>query len=836
MKASYRWLRELSKVDLSPPEMAETLTQAGLEVDSMRACGVDLDHVVVAEVRKVAPVPERNKLSSVVVFDGESERHVVCGAPNVPSPGGRVALARPGARLAGGLEIAERKVGGVLSSGMLASEDELAIGGEKSGILVLGATDRGRPGEKLADALRLEDWVLDIGVTPNRPDCLGHMGLARELAVAAGRPFSPPPVGSPRSILAESDAAAESATGIPLGVEAPGGQETLTLVDADPAFPVHVPVDIQDATRCPRYAAGVLHHVHVGTSPFWLRNRLFVLGIRSIDCVVDATNLVLLEYGHPIHAFDLSKAQGGRVVVRRARGGETLATLDGVDRPLTDDDLLICDAKHPLAVAGIMGGANSEVRSTTRAVLLEVAYFEPRGVRRTSRRLGLHTEASHRFERGVDPNAIPHVMKRAMSLIASLSSAGARSTAVDAYPLPQPSRQVGFSVGRASEVLGMELGQTECRRALEGLGFAIAPGEAQDWRVTVPTYRPDISRCEDLIEEVARIKGYDEVPHRLPPGLPGQRGWSRPGRLVRTIRRTASAQGLLETVNYAFVSGRDLERSRVSTDAVRLLNPLSDERDVMRTSLLPGLLANARRAERHQVRQTRLFEIARCFRPGAERLPVETNVLAVLMAGPRAAWVGDASAVDFYDVKGVLLSIVEQATGLELESVIDQALDGDAAYLHPSRRGRLVWQGESMGVLGEVHPDVTDTYGLVARAVYGEVDLDTLVRVALRRGAPQAVPLPRYPAVQRDLALVVDESRSSAEVVRVLLEAGQPLLEAVDIFDVYRGEPIPAGKRSLAYRLVYRDPDATLTDKRVDTLHKRVTDAARIKLDAQVRD
>ncbi|MFK7988269.1 MAG: phenylalanine--tRNA ligase subunit beta [Sandaracinaceae bacterium] len=835
MKASYNWLRELTGIDAAPEEVGARLTSLGLEVEDVERFGEGLDHVVIAEVRAVEKVPDKDKLNLVTVFDGEGERKVICGAPNVPQPGGRVVLAKPGAVLPGGFAIAERDVGGVTSSGMLCSETELGIGEGEAGILVLGSGEPGRAGQLAAEALKLQDCVFEIGLTPNRPDCLGHIGLARELALAFGQPFRMPKPGFPARLLAGTDRDEGPDELEVISTDTP--IDTLTLVDSRPAVPGIVPIEIEDAGRCPRYAGCVVQGVTVGPSPFWLRYRLFVLGVRSIDNVVDLTNLVLFETGHPIHAFDMAKLRGGKVTIRTARAGERMTTLDGIDRELTSDDLMICDAEGPIAVAGVMGGENSEIGKDTRDVLVEVAYFEPTSVRRTSRRMGLHTDASHRFERGVDPNAIPWVIRRTASLLSGMAGGASAPAARDIYPAPIGQRQVDYDPGHASRLIGIAISEAESRAALEGVGCSISPGETKGWRVSCPTWRPDLSRPEDLVEEIGRVKGFDSVPTELPRVSPSGRGLSPLLRTSRRLRESGAALGLLEAVNYAFVSRAEIERTRVDSNVIELANPLSDERCVMRTSLLPGLLSDVARAHRHQAGSVQVFELARVYLPAeGEALPREPARLGVALAGPRVDHIGEGPNQDFYDGKGMIESLIEGALGVAVEVHADDALDTDAPWLHPRRRARLSIAGRAVGSLGEVHPDITDAYGMDGRAVYAEVHVDVLVEVLDELGPAKAKPLPRFPAVSRDLSLIVDEAVEVGEVARVLGEASGELGEGVELFDVYRDATLGEGKKSLAYRIVYRDPSATLTDKRVEKAHRAVLKAAKQALSARVRE
>ncbi len=832
MLASHRWLVELSGVDASVDDIGDRLTRLGLEVEDTIRFGAGLDHVVVAEVRAVAPVPDKDKLSLVTVFDGEGERQVICGAPNVPAPGGRVVLAKPGAELPGGMAIAERKVGGVVSSGMLCSETELAIGAGTAGILVLGKGDPGRPGQLARDALGLEDAVYEIGLTPNRPDCLGHIGLAREVALAFGEPFRPPVPGFP-SRFVSTDAKLRGADELPFIDDAqPSAVDTLTLVGPRPDVPILVPITIEAPDRCPRYAGGVVQGVTVAPSPFWLRFRLHKLGVRAIDNVVDVTNLVLQELGHPIHAFDLARVRGPRVVVRLAAEGERMATLDGEERSFTADDLLICDGGGPVAVAGVMGGADSEIRKDTRDVLIEVAYFDPRSIRRTSRRLGLHTDSSHRFERGVDPHGVPWAMRRAASLISSLAGGAAAPTARDVYPTPIGERAIALRPTHVGRLLGLDVPEAKVRGALEAVGCAISPAEGEGWRVSAPTWRPDLGRPEDLIEEVARTIGYDAIPTELPRVLPSGRGLAPNLRAAWRLREAAADLGLLEAVNYSFVSRSDLEAARVPAEAVELANPLSEDRAVMRTSLLPGLLDAALRATRHQASTVALFELARVYVPSGQRLPTERLELAIALAGDRPGHVGADGSYDFYDAKGALASVVDAALGLSLETVRPDVLDPS---LHPRRSAEVRVAGARVGVIGEVHPDVTDALGLDLRVVYASVSLDALLEAAGARGVPQASGLPRFPSSSRDVAFTVPSELEAGAVEAALREVDEALLESVQLFDVYTGPGLADGSKSLAYRVVYRDPEATLTDKRVDKAHGRLVTSVCKRLGLEVR-
>lgn len=836
MKASHAWLKELSGVDASPSDIAERLTLAGVEVEAIAAHGDGLDRIVVAEVRGTRPHPTREKLTLVRVWNGREECEIVCGAPNVPGKGGRVVLAQLGALLPKsvvhprGLEIAPREVAGVASHGMLCSEAELGIGPDADGILVLDALASGKVGAAIADALALRDSIFDISLTPNRADCLGHIGIAREISLLFGQRFELPSLPPPQRVLSVDGHGVEGVTIPVLDTAESHPGDTLDLVQPSSGRPVTVPVTIASPERVSRYLALVLEVPGVEQAPFWMRYRLHVLGQRPIDAIVDTTNYVLLETGHPIHAFDLDAlaSTSGRptIVVRVARSGEKLVTLDSIERVLTEDDLVIADAEKALALAGVMGGKMSGVRQTTRSILLEVAHFDPRSVRRTSRRHGLHTEASHRFERGVDPSGLDRVMRRAAQLLCSAAGAASAPHGTDARARHVEPVQVILRRQHIDSLLGDHVEEVTSRKILAGVGCEIA-SSSDGFHVTVPTHRQDLTRPEDLIEEIARVRGYDRIPSRLAPRPPRADADESRFTILREVRHAAAAAGLWEAVNLAFVSRRELELAKAPPDLIELANPLSEERSVMRTSLVPGLLADVVRAQRHQANRVLLFEVGRTYHASASnvRRAEEQHVLALVLSGPRESWLGDADPFDFYDGKGIVQSIF-RAVGLRAETVRDDRLAMTAPWLHPRRGARLVVGERDVGVLGELHPEVVDAFEVMGRPVFGSIDLDALVELALRAGLPQARPLLKLPAVFRDLAVVVSEETMASDV-EAAIRAAAPLVERAQVFDVYRGKPVPSGQKSLAFRIAYRDADATLTDARVEEVHTKVVEIIR---------
>ncbi|MBM4357761.1 MAG: phenylalanine--tRNA ligase subunit beta [Deltaproteobacteria bacterium] len=812
MRASYNWLRSLVPgLSASPREVGERLTRSGLEVEDVVEYGVASRHVVVARVLTVAQHPKHDKLTLVTVDRGGVEQTVVCGAPNVPAPGRKVVLAPLGTHLpAIGMTIAARPVGGVTSEGMLCSENELGLvggGGKGEGILVFPEGFEAAPGTTLASAMpATHDFVFEIGVTPNRPDALGHVGLAREVAALFGLPFTVPP----------SDAPARVADG--------------------PAIDALASVVVEDTERCPHYGAAVLTEVKVGPSPAWLRYRLESLGVRSISNVVDVTNLVLLEYCQPLHAFDLDKLSAGRVVVRRARASETLVTLDGVSRELAEDDLLITDGERGIALAGVMGGADSEIGPDTRRVLLECAYFTPRGIRRASRRHGLHTEASHRYERGIDPEQGSEVLAHAAALLTRLAGAAAVKGSLFAGVAPSPRPTIRYRHARAIGVLGFEVPLDEASAILTRLGCESQRVSEGELLVTAPSFRPDLGREEDLIEEVMRVHGIDEVP-AAPRALVTRAGRSTPSLELR-LRQIAASLGLDEALTFGFTSPASLAAIGAPASVVALKNPLTEDRSVMRTSLLPGLLEGLRRSRRHGVRDARLFAVGRTFLAGEDgaSLPTERRAFAAVLAGHRLATLGKAESLDVYDAKGVAVELVERVTGK-----VATLVPTSAPHLHPRGAGALVVAGREIGRLGPLHPDVVERLDLDGECLVIELDLESLAEHVGR--APQFRAIPQLPTVTRDLALVVHEDVAAGTLSSAIREVAGALCESVELFDLYRGKGLPEEHKSLAYRMIFRDPKATtrpeeartLTDAEVDACTRSVVDALKERHGAVVR-
>ena len=808
MRVPLSWLRELAPIDetVTLDDLVERLHFLGLLVEDVRR-PVELPGVVVAEVRECREIPGARSVQLVVVDDGEGSREVVCGAFNF-GPGDRVPLARPGAVLPGGMRIDSRTIKslGVTSHGMLCAPEEIGAGDDRSdarrGILVL---DRGLPlGGPVAPLLGLDEAVIELEVTPNRPDCMAMLGVAREVAAAYGVPLQRP------------DA---------------------TVATAGPATADLVTVDVEDPAGCDRYVAMVIEGVRVGPSPEWVCRRLRAAGMRPVNNVVDVTNYVLWELGQPLHAFDLDRLAGRRILVRRAREGETTVTLDDVERRLRPADLLICDGDGPVAIAGVMGGASSEVSEGTTRVLLESAHFHPPSVLHTAKRLGLRTESSARFERGTDPGACDVAAARAARLISEIAGGEVRPRPLDTCPGgPEPGR-IAMRPARVNRLLGTDLSGGRMCELLVGVGIEelAAGGDARSFRV--PTWRPDLEREADLAEEVARLHGYNDVPRTLP-AAGAEVGVLSPHQAAEAaLRATLLAAGADEACTLSFVSDADYAPlGWTGVPRVELANPLREEERYLRTSLVPTLLRAVAHNVARRARTVALWEIGAVFFPagGAASGEVdERRRLAVVLAGEDdtpAVHAGRRRRLDVYDAKGILESL---AASPPRDLTIDPAADVPPG-LHPGRSGGVLLGGEPVGWLGELHPDAAGALDLTPPPVAFELDLQTLLDARAARDDRYEEPSP-YPASYYDLAFVVDEGVRAGDLTAALASAGAPLCRAVAAFDVFRGDKIGGGVKSVAFEARFQADDRTLTDAEVAEAVARMVAAAQGRFGARLR-
>lgn len=806
MLVSYNWLKELvPALTASPEDVGAKLTAIGLELEEMTRVGGGLDAARIAAVRAVVPHPNKDRLSLVTVeLEASRTQTVVCGASNVPAPGGLVVLAPLETHLpAINLTLKPRKIGGVLSEGMLCSEAELGLASDSSGILTFDA-GRFAPGTPFYTAFpSAADVTFTIGVTPNRPDALGHIGVARDIAAAYRIAFTPPVPPRPA---------------------------------AQPASTAELSIVNQAPEQCPRYGAALVDGVTVRPSPEWVRWRLHALGIRPISNVVDITNWVLLEYGNPMHAFDLARVEQRRIVVRSAQAGEKITTLDGVARELTSEDLVIADGQRPVALAGIMGGENSEIRPTTKAVLLECAYFAPRGVRRTSRRLGLSSDSSFRFERGVNWQWLPDVLSRATQLLVDL--AGGRAVGEQTFAdgtLPERPL-INLRHTQTERLLGARVDFSSALEDLQRLGFEAVRRAEHEADFVAPAWRPDVTLEADLIEEVARLMGLDHIEAALPAIVPHEPLHGE--RLEQRLRAISAALGLDEAVCYSFVSPQELAALGAPPPVVRLSNPLSEERSVMTTQLLVGLLESLRHARRHGEHDARQFTLASVFLPPAgasqqQGLPEERRHWVAVLAGTRESYLSRPAPLDVFDAKGLLVELIERATGhTATVTLCTPEQREQVPHLHPRGAARVCIEDQLVGRFGPLHPDVVDHFDLGATAQVLELDVSALS--ALGRRTPRYRPIPRLPAVTRDIALDANDELSAGRLLDAIRAAAGELCESVELFDVYRSAQLGPDRRSLAFRLTFRDPKAateperakTLTDKQVDREIQRVMRAA----------
>ena len=791
MKISLNWLRELVELPASADldAVAQALTGQGLEVEGSEPKGRELAGVLVAEVLDIKPHPNANKLRIVRVRAGLREESVVCGAPNVPPPGNRVCWAPPGARLPGGHTLDAREIRGVFSPGMICSEPEMGLAEQADGILILSPT--AESGIELAQYLGVVDDVLEVNVTPNRPDALSHLGIARELAAHFGTRLRP----------LDLSAGSQVAGGITMDVR------------------------IDDAQACPRYTASFVSGLTVAPSPVTVRLRLQYCGIRAISNLVDVTNYVLLETGHPLHAFDFDKLVGP-IVVRRARAGEAMTTLDSLDRALLAEDIVITDGKGPVALAGVMGGNTSEISDSTRNVLLEAATFEPRSIRRTSRRLGLVSEASYRFERGVDANSIPLAARRAAALMAKLGNGSVVAGMVDRYPRPSQPSKVKLRTTRLQRVTGVDYPASFARDQLSRLGIACEM--AGDGLVaTVPTFRPDLTIEEDLIEEILRMGEYDKPAdkERIRSNATSQANPEAPADRARALLASA---GLHEIVSWAFVprsalaavsaDGEDKELA----DGIAVQNPISADYEVMRTTLLPGLADALKRNLARGVSDAWLFEVGRVVRRPAQAgdAPVEKTHAAGLITGRRAEWLKPGEPVDFYDIKRVVQDLLR---GFGVQDARYCAHAG-VPFLHPGVSALVTSPaGAELGYLGELHPAIARRLGIEPRTFYFELAVAPLAAITagLRAEAP-----PRFPSVTRDVSFWSDVSLSADAQRAGFLSAEEPLLREIAVLEDFRDpKHVPAGKKGMLWTMTYRAADRTLTVAEADAAHARVVRA-----------
>ncbi|MGE0679425.1 MAG: phenylalanine--tRNA ligase subunit beta [Candidatus Binatia bacterium] len=800
MKVTLNWLREFVEIELPLNQLADRLAMSGFEVEEISDQGAT--PITIAQITQVTPHPNADHLVVCHVTTGGESFPVVCGATNMKY-GDKVALAPAGSTLLDGRRVERTEIRGQVSHGTLCSEQELGLSSDHSGLLLLSPD--APLGISLYSFLGLRDTIIDIAVTANRGDCLSILGLAREIAALTGARFHP---------------------------------KTLRLRETGALIEQQTRIRIDDPDLCPRYAARVFEHVRVAPSPAWMRWRLEAVGLRSINNLVDITNYVMIERGQPLHAFDLPSLAGAEIIVRRARATETIRTLDEQERSLVPEDLLICDRDHGVAIAGVMGGANSEVRSTTTTVLLESAYFIPETVRRTARRLGMRSEASYRFERGIDPQGTVLALNRAAVLIAQLASGKISQGVIDVYPRPFQPAEIPLRSQRVNTFLGVSIEQSEIKRSLKTLGMRVKRRGRTAWYVTSPPYRSDIAQEADLIEEIARLRGYDKIPTLLP-RIEGQEKKSTlEETLGKRIRAILATQGLAEMLNMSFTSSRlNTFFPGLFTQAapIILLNPLSQEDVEMRLSLLSNLLRALQLNLRQGETQITTFEFGKVFhtKNGASLTERQEHlcVAGVLYGKWPASEIGrEGARIDFLDLKGILETLYQE---LHYSAPVQWLRAVEIPFLHPGKAAMLSIDSSVLGVAGALHPAHCAQLELDETPWVFELDVAALARFARPVSPYQS--LPRFPAVVRDIAIIAKEDLPAQAVVDAIRSLGNPLITETHLFDLYHGAPIPAQKKSLAYSISYRAPDRTLTTQEVNTLHTQVIEHIVRTLGVEIR-
>ena len=781
MRVSYKWLKELVDFPFSPNELAEHLTNLGLEVKEVEPFG-RLERVVVGRVVSVWDHPNADKLKVVKVDIGEDVISLVCGAPNVKE-GLLVPVALEGAVIRDGTKVKRVRIRGVESPGMICSEDELGLGEDKSGIMVL--PPHLRLGENLSEALNLDDFVLEMEITSNRRDCLSMIGMAREISALTGNKMHLPSLNVERERIEEGS----------------------------------IQIEVMDPDLCPYYSACLIRDVEIGPSPLWLRQRILLMGGKPINNVVDITNYVLWEMGQPLHPFDYSTIMGKKIIVRRAKDGEVLTTLDGVERRLDEEMLVIADATRAIALAGIMGGENTQVQDATRDVLLEAAYFNPISIRQTSVKLNLVTEASYRFERGVDPLGVKRALNRASFLLQKIIPVRLEGEIIERGKLPERRRQVFLRPSRVNRILGGRIPASRMRKILEGLEFKVREDKG-GWKVAIPSFRADVEREIDLVEEIARFYGYDRLRATLPPLGDEEEREDRKevgGERARDILR---GLGFYEVIGLSLVGEDSFKKMGLSLkEGIKIRNPLSNQQKILRTHLFPSLLEVASYNLNQGIEECRIFELGGIYRRQNGSFRERLSLAGLVVE----------KDFDFLSMKGVAEALLE---GMDVRGV--EFISCDCSYLSAKQRAAVKKDGINLGMLGRIDDEIVKSYKLSFPPYLFEFDFSSLI--SLSDPKKKFKPLPKFPSIRRDLAVVVEEDIPAETVEKVILEGGGRILEKVEFFDLYRGGSIPQGYKSLAYSLTFRAPNRTLKDKEVDRFQQNIVELLKKRLGARLRE
>jgi len=797
MKASLKWLTEYIDIDLPVTELANKLTMAGFESHIVKKAG-DWDHIIVGQLVAVQPHPNADRLRLATVDLGTEQKTVVCGAPNL-NVGDKVAFANVGAQLIDGksgerVQLQPAKIRGVISNGMICSEKELGISDNHQEIMVLSTEIK--LGIPLSDALG--DTIFDFEITPNRPDCLSIIGLAREISALTVKNIHFPEI---------------------------------SYVELDKPIEQLVSVEIKAADLCPRYCASLITDVRVGESPEWLQRRLYDCGMRPINNIVDVTNYVMLEHGQPLHAFDYSLIKDRKIIVRRAVDGESIVSLDSIERHLSQETLVITDTERAIAIAGIMGGVNTEVSDKTVSVLLEAASFSPANIHYSGKTLGLSSEACMRFERGIRSELALPALQRATQLIIQLTGGKAAKGVVDNYPGRKQIQPILLSTAMFRPILGIEYDRSQIIKTLESLGFICQEQSKREILVTIPYWRSDVSIPVDLIEEVARIIGYDNIPTTmLEKPLPKQ--YPEPIiDLKQNIRSLLVGYGFQEIITYSVISFEMIKKilldSKYMESVLRLANPMTTDQEYLRPSLRANLLMSLVENQKHEEGGIRLFELGKVYWSRYSSLPEEPEMLCGILVGLRGekSWQNIGGNVDFYDAKGIVEGIL-----VKFGVVADFVKDSEPG-LHPNRQAAVVVNNKKVGVIGELNPEVQSSFEISDPVYMFELNLNLLCPSIREYKLFQ--PIIRFPEISRDMALVVDSKVTHNEVQFIMKSF--TFVKRITIFDVYTGPQVPPGKKSLAYRITFQSPDRTLTDDEVDKIQQQILDKLTNELGVELR-
>lgn len=799
MKVPISWLKEYVDFDDSVQGLADKLTFSGVEVEGIETVGGAFTGLVVGEVLSVMPHPNAERLTICRVSDGSIDVQVVCGAPNV-ALGQKVPFAPIGSVLPNGMKMKKAKIRQMDSFGMLLAEDELGLSDDHTGLMLLDP--HSKAGTPLADVLGPPETVLDLEITPNRPDCLSLMGIAREVATLYGSSLK-----EPSAQIAESDAAVTDCTD----------------------------VQVTDSDGCPRYTARVLNGVTIGPSPAWMQKRLTLAGIRPINNVVDITNYVMLETGHPLHAFDQDLLAEGRVVIRRATPSERMHTLDDVERELSSDMLVIADANRPVAVAGVMGGAGSEIRDETTTVLLEAACFDPLLTRNTARALALSTESSYRFERGVDAESVEWASRRAAKLLAEYAGATLVAGVIDHYPAPVGPAPITCRWSFVRSVTGMLVDDDTVASILTALGLTIVDRDADGFTVSPPSFRRDLERAVDLVEEVARIHGLDQIPTPAPRAELVPDADYQALRAGTWLKQSLTGLGLREIMNYSLTAPGLLDCFDASNEKERIVlpHPISADQSVLRPSLIPQMTETIGRNHARQIRETLFFELGRVFRRSDDRIEEEDRVAIGLMGpvgrGPFDKRTTGNPAEMFAWLKGLVEGL------MAAQDIADWSVEPlEHAFFEPGQAATILSGQTPIGVMGLLREPIRREWRMNEPVAVAELQRGPLCAGfgSIRRA--EAVPV--YPAIIRDMALIVDTDVNHADILRIVAQQQEKALENIELFDIFEGDAVGSGKKSMAYSVTYRSDTGTLTDEEANVYHERVKDAIKRALDVTIRE